>query len=78
MEKDITVRIDELISFFVKPGSMSTDPFKGLTGELSMLYSKVIAYNNLKPMQAVKQVIKDEGLNKNWAKKLKQYVKAYA
>lgn len=80
MKKDVVTKIDELIGFFVKPGSMARDPFQGLTGELSTLYSKVLAVarDGVKMKDAINTVIKQEGLNKNWAKKLKQYVKAYS
>jgi len=86
MQKDIVERIDEIVAFAgaiagglaaKRPKSSMESP--AIQSELSMLFSKVMDANkkekNIK--KAVQAVIKREGLNKNWAKLLKKYVKQY-
>jgi len=91
MEKDIVVKIDEILNFFMKSsGGGGGGQSPAIQSELSMLYSKVnqqvkkikelTSGENPKKIvkKAVEIVIKKEGLNKNWSKLLKQYVKQYA
>jgi len=91
-DKDIVVRIDELLNFFMKSGSGggSSGESPAVQSELSMLFSKVnqeikkitSLTSREKPKKilkkAVEVVIKKEGLNKNWSKLLTQYVHKYA
>jgi hypothetical protein len=81
MEKDIVTKLDEILNFFMKPSMAGGGgQFAGLESELSMLLSKVsevMRNEKKKAKEAINIVIKNERLNKNWAKKLKQYAKKY-
>jgi len=89
MEKDIVVRIDEILNFFMKSSDGGGGSSPAIQSELGMLFSKVNQQiKNIKELtsgenskkvlkKAVEMVIKSEGLNKNWSKLLKQHVKQY-
>lgn len=92
--KDVVERIDEIFAFAgAIAGGLAAKRPSGesptIKAELSMLFGKVMTAmkeiqgmttaNNKKVMKkAVDIVIKREGLNKNWSKLLKKYVKQYS
>ena len=87
MAKDKVDKIDEL--FLAMAGAIGGAKAKipaargespVIQAELSMLLSKVMQEmkTGKKQKQAVQAVVKSEGLNKNWTKLLKKYVKKYA
>ena len=90
---DVVERIDEIFAFAgaIAGGLAAKRPSgesPALQAELSMLFGKVMtAMKEIQGMttasdkkvmkKAVEVVIKNERLNKNWAKLLKKYVKQY-
>lgn len=87
MAKDIVKKIDEL--FFAMAaavgGAMAAKDMKAsgespaIQAELGQLLSKVMQAMKTEKNQkkAIQIVVRQEGLNKNWTKLLKKYVKKY-